>query len=397
MSSNFQEIARFNHARRGVVPLTHGPVQTPVFMPVGTQGAMKGITYEQMRSLGCEILLGNTYHLGLRPGEETMREIGGLHTLTGWDHNILTDSGGFQMVSLLSLANVTEEGVEFESSHDGTKLLLRPEDSIRIQNALGSDIMMQLDDVVHVSVTGPRLEEATERSVRWLDRCIAANRNPTRHKLFGIIQGATNLPLRRMCIQEMVKRDCPGYAIGGLSGGEAKDEFWRAVAECTKLLPQDKPRYLMGVGYPVDLVVCVALGVDMFDCVYPCRTARFGTALTSQGLLQLGKPKFKQDLGPLDPECNCTTCTKFTRSALSEIAGKESVSASLLSLHNISYLLNLMRGMRKAIEEGKFPQFVRVFMGKYFPGKAAGGEEVPVWVTEALAYAGISLSEEGLP
>eukprot|EP00760_Papus_ankaliazontas_P015015 PhM_4_TR16236/c0_g2_i1/m.98589/K00773/tgt, QTRT1; queuine tRNA-ribosyltransferase len=386
-SSIYALHASYEHARTGTVQLAHGPVSTPVFMPVGTQGAMKGLTYEQMRGLGCELLLGNTYHLGLRPGEELLRSVGGLHGLTGWDRNILTDSGGFQMVSLLSLAKITEEGVEFQSSHDGSMLLLKPEDSMRIQNALGSDIMMQLDDVVHVLTTGPRLEEAMLRSIRWLDRCIAAHKNTEKQKLFGIIQGGTDLDLRRRCLDEMIQRDCPGYAIGGLSGGEAKELFWKAVAVCTERLPRDKPRYLMGVGYPVDIVVCVALGVDMFDCVYPCRTARFGTALTSEGVLQLSKPRFANDKGKLDPNCTCLTCEKYTRSSLHDIAGKESVACGLLSLHNIHYLFTLTRQMRAAMSEGTFPQYVSAFLKSYYPTEA----ELPGWIKEAMAHARVEV------
>ena len=254
-------------ARSGTFDLPHCPLRTPIFMPVATQGAMKGVTMAMLEELDVELILGNTYHLGLRPGEAVLNAAGGLHAFEGWNGNILTDSGGFQMVSLSALSSITEEGVLFQSTHGGGQLVLKPEDSIRIQNAIGGDIMMQLDDCIHVLTTGPRVEEAMERSVRWLDRCLAANAKPDRQCVFGIIQGALDPALRARCLDAMIARDCKGYAVGGLSGGEAKDQFWRVVAQCTAALPPNKPLYCMGVGYPVDIVVCIALGVDMFDCV----------------------------------------------------------------------------------------------------------------------------------
>lgn len=386
MSFTFAVSGGHERARVGVFDLPHCPLRTPVFMPVATQGAMKGVTSEQLEELDCEIILGNTYHLGLKPGEEKLRAVGGIHKLESWRRNILTDSGGFQMVSLLKLATITEEGVVFQSTHGGGELLLKPEDSIRIQNAIGGDIMMQLDDVVHTLTTGPRVAEAMHRSIRWLDRCLAANTRPNEQCVFGIIQGALDPGLREICLREMIARDCRGYAIGGLSGGEAKDDFWKIVAQCTKALPPNKPRYCMGVGYPVDIVVCIALGVDMFDCVYACRTARFGSALTSQGKLQLSKKNFAKDSGKLDPECSCPTCTKYTRAYLHLVATKETIGATLLSMHNIAYLLNLTRGCRSALQENRFPEYVREFMKKYHPdGK------YPTWVVEALHSVDINL------
>nr|XP_029492608.1 queuine tRNA-ribosyltransferase catalytic subunit 1-like isoform X2 [Oncorhynchus nerka]XP_029492609.1 queuine tRNA-ribosyltransferase catalytic subunit 1-like isoform X2 [Oncorhynchus nerka] len=297
-------------ARACDLKLPHCTVSTPVFMPVGTQGTMKGITVDQLDDLGCQICLGNTYHLGMRPGPELIEKANGLHGFMNWKRNLLTDSGGFQMVSLVELSEVTEEGVKFKSPYDGKEILLSPEQSIAIQNSLGSDIMMQLDDVVSSTVTGPRVEEATWRSIRWLDRCIAANKNPDRQNLFAIIQGGLNTELRKACLEEMTKRDVPGFAIGGLSGGEEKDDFWRMVTLSTDHLPREKPRYLMGVGYAVDLVVCVALGCDMFDCVFPTRTARFGSALVPWGSLTITKKQFAKDLQAIDPDCQCPTCRR---------------------------------------------------------------------------------------
>eukprot|EP00906_Rhabdomonas_costata_P010432 RCo014639 len=385
MAREFTVHGTHGPARSGTFHLRRHPVSTPVFMPVGTQGTLKGLTSEQMEELGFEIILGNTYHLGLRPGEEVLKAVGGLHSFMAWPRNILTDSGGFQMVSLLDLAEITEEGVVFQSAHDGSTLTLTPERSIALQNAIGSDIMMQLDDVVHVLTTGSRVEEAMRRSIRWLDRCIAANSNPDQ-ALFAIIQGGLDLDLRAQCIEEMVKRDTAGYAIGGLSGGEAKDQFWRVVAACTAALPPGKPRYCMGVGYPVDLVVCVALGVDMFDCVFPCRTARFGSALVSTGQIHLKSRAFRADFGPLDPECGCFVCRTYTRAMLHSICTREPLSAVLLTYHNLYYLKSLMDRMRKAIVQGTFAEFVVGFMAQQFPDR-----NYPRWVVEALHHVGITL------
>jgi queuine tRNA-ribosyltransferase len=373
-------------ARAGVFDLPHCPLHTPVFMPVATQGAMKGLTVPQLEELDCEIILGNTYHLGLRPGEDVLNAHDGVHGLQDWRRNILTDSGGFQMVSLASLMQINEEGVSFQSTHGSEQLTLRPEDSIRIQNAIGGDIMMQLDDCVHTLTEGPRAVEATHRSIRWLDRCLGANTKPKQQQVFGIIQGVLDIDLRKICLKEMIQRNCVGYAIGGLSGGEAKDDFWRVVALCARELPKDKPRYCMGVGYPEDILVCIALGVDMFDCVYPCRTARFGTVLTSTGTLHLPQKQFATDPNPIDPLCPCKICAQYSRAYLHQIAGKEGTGATLLSYHNVAYLLHLARSARVAILENRFPAFVSDFFGRYYP-KA----DYPRWVVEALQSVDIIL------
>ncbi|XP_060798467.1 queuine tRNA-ribosyltransferase catalytic subunit 1 isoform X2 [Neoarius graeffei] len=328
-------------ARACVLTLPHGSVNTPVFMPVGTQGTMKGITAEQLEQLDCHICLGNTYHLGMRPGPDLIEKANDLHGFMNWKRNLLTDSGGFQMVSLVELSEVTEEGVLFRSPYDGKEILLTPEQSIGIQNSLGSDIMMQLDDVVSSTMTGPRVEEAMHRSVRWLDRCIAANKNPHRQNLFAIIQGGLNAELRRACLDEMTKRDVPGFAIGGLSGGEEKDDFWRMVTLSTDHLPREKPRYLMGVGYAVDLVVCVALGCDMFDCVFPTRTARFGSALVPWGSLQIRQKQYAKDFQPIDPDCECPTCRRHSRAYLHALFKSDTAAMHHITIHNISYQLLL--------------------------------------------------------
>ncbi|KAK3687390.1 tRNA-guanine(15) transglycosylase-like protein [Podospora appendiculata] len=383
-------------ARASILTLPHGTVNLPLFMPVATQASLKGLTPEQLEDTGCRLCLNNTYHLGLRPGQEVLDAVGGAHKLQGWNHNILTDSGGFQMVSLLKLATITEEGVRFLSPHDGTPMLLTPEHSMSLQNSIGSDIMMQLDDVlVTTSPDAARMREAMERSVRWLDRCIAAHKRPDVQNLFCIIQGGLDLEMRRECCREMVARDTPGIAIGGLSGGEAKDDFCRVVACCTELLPELKPRYVMGIGYPEDLVVCVALGADMFDCVWPTRTARFGNAVTKFGVINLKREMYAGDFRPIEEDCGCPCCRPIeqegamgvTRAFVHHNAAKETVSAHLLTLHNVWYQLNLMREAREAVIADKFPAFAHEFFDRLYPDRTS----YPSWAVTALRGVGIDL------
>lgn len=385
-------------ARASIMTLPHGPVNLPLFMPVATQASLKGLTPEQLENTGCRLCLNNTYHLGLKPGQEVLDAVGGAHKFQGWNHNILTDSGGFQMVSLLKLATVTEEGVRFLSPHDGTPMLLTPEHSISLQNSIGSDIIMQLDDVlVTTSPDKERMREAMLRSVRWLDRCIAAHKNPDRQNLFCIIQGGLDLEMRRECCAEMVARDTPGIAVGGLSGGEAKDDFCRVVGACTQLLPELKPRYVMGIGYPEDLVVCVALGADMFDCVWPTRTARFGNAITKFGVLNLKREMYAADFGPIEKGCGCPCCRPveeegsmgITRAFVHHNAAKETVAAHLLTLHNVWYQLNLMREAREAIIGDRFPAFIRAFFSQLYPDR----QSYPSWAVDALRTVGVDLIE----
>ncbi|KAJ1649240.1 Queuine tRNA-ribosyltransferase catalytic subunit 1 [Dispira simplex] len=386
----FEILARCSvtKARVSKLHLPHFTADTPMFMPVGTQGTMKGLTTDQLRDLDCHIILGNTYHLGNRPGQAILDQVGGLHRFMDWDRGLLTDSGGFQMVSLLKLAQITEEGVEFQSPHDGTRMLLTPEKSIDLQNSIGADIIMQLDDVVSSLTTGPRVEEAMERSVRWLDRCIGAHKYPERQNLFPIIQGGLDSDLRRKCLEKMIARDAPGYAIGGLSGGEEKDTFWQVVSLCTDHLPEAKPRYCMGVGYAEDLVVCAALGVDMFDCVFPTRTARFGNALTRDGGITFKINRYQNDFGPIEEDCSCYTCRHYTRAYLATVINKETVGCHLLSIHNIAYQMRLMRDIRTSIMENRFPEFIKSFMKRYFADR---GKPYPEWVVNALHSVNISL------
>eukprot|EP00708_Paratrimastix_pyriformis_P003362 GAFH01002136.1.p1 GENE.GAFH01002136.1~~GAFH01002136.1.p1 ORF type:complete len:393 (+),score=113.58 GAFH01002136.1:64-1179(+) len=340
-----------------------------------------------MEDLDVDLILGNTYFLSLRPGGEAMEKLGGLHKFASWRRAMLTDSGGFQMVSLLDLSELTEEGVSFISPVDGTRMLLTPEKSIQIQNQIGADVMMALDDVVSSLTTGPRVEEAMHRTIRWLDRCYAAHKRPTEQNLFAIVQGGLDPRLRTMCMAEMKKRDghIPGYAIGGLSGGEDKNLFWRVVHQCTSELPQNKPRYLMGVGYPLDLLVCSALGVDMFDCVYPCRTARFGTALADcpGGVIHLRSDKFALSKEPIDAQCHCMVCHEYTMGRLHQLACHEG-GAELITMHNIAYQMRHMQRIRDAIKGGTFPDLVRYFIRTLHPKG-----DLPTWAKDALEAAGL--------
>ncbi|XP_069688477.1 queuine tRNA-ribosyltransferase catalytic subunit [Periplaneta americana] len=373
-------------ARSSIMCLPHCNVDTPVFMPVGTQGTMKGLLPDQLEALGCQIILGNTYHLGTRPGPELIKKAGGLHKFMNWNRALLTDSGGFQMVSLLKLAEITEEGVKFQSPYNGSEEMLTPERSIEIQNLIGADIIMQLDDVVKTTTVGPRVEEAMNRTIRWLDRCLSAHKNPDTQNIFPIVQGGLDPDLRTQCAKALIQREVPGFAIGGLSGGESKNDFWKMVHLTTELLPEDKPRYLMGVGFAVDLVVCCALGVDMFDCVFPTRTARFGCALVSNGQLNLKQKNYAKDFRPIDEECDCSTCKRYTRAYLHSIVTVETVACHLLSVHNIAYQLRLMRSIRESIEQQCFPDFVCNFMLTMYPDK-----NYPQWIIDALDAVGIQL------
>lgn len=389
-------IATCGRARALDLTLPHGPVRTPVFMPVGTQGTIKGLTSAELQAppLDCDIILGNTYHLGSRPGGGVLERAGGLHRFMGWPRPLLTDSGGFQMVSLLALAVVTEEGVRFQHPIDGSDMLLTPEMSMQLQNQIGSDIMMALDDVISSkSVSDERFREAVDRTLRWIDRCIAAHARPTEQNLFGILQGGLDVSvggLRDVCATGMLERDAnlPGYAIGGLAGGEAKDAFWKVVDYCCKRLPANKPRYLMGVGYPLDLVVCTALGVDMYDCVYPTRTARFGTALAdvAGGVVKLKNAPASSEMGPIQEGCDCAACMNYSRAHLHLLLKTDALGPQLITLHNIAYMMRLTRNMRAAVIAGTYPAFVRTFLAIYYPEG-----DIPGWVVDACDAAGFDV------
>ncbi|XP_053604748.1 queuine tRNA-ribosyltransferase catalytic subunit isoform X2 [Plodia interpunctella] len=350
-------------------------------------GTMKGLLPDQLEDLDCEIILGNTYHLGNRPGTEVLQKAGGLHKFMGWNRALLTDSGGFQMVSLLKLAEITEDGVNFRSPYDDSEIMLSPEKSIEIQNCIGADIIMQLDDVVQTTFQNyDRIKEATERTSRWLDRCLAAHKRPTEQSIFPIVQGLLNPELREQSARQHMSKEVNGFAIGGLSGGEAKDDFWPMVSLCTGILDKKRPRYLMGVGLAIDLVICVALGVDMFDCVFPTRTARFGCALINKGQLNLKQKQYEIDLRPIDKDCSCTTCQNYTRAYLHSIVTAETVACHLISVHNIAFQMRLMRTMRENITKGTFPQFVQTFIDELY-----SGGNYPNWVVNSLKSVGINI------
>ncbi|EFJ52273.1 hypothetical protein VOLCADRAFT_55892 [Volvox carteri f. nagariensis] len=385
-----QVVAVQGRARSSRMTLPHFTAHTPMFMSVGTQGSVKGLTTQQLEELDCHVILGNTYHLQNRPGSELVAEMGGLHDFINWPRGMLTDSGGFQMVSLLHLAEITEQGVTFQSPVDGSTLLLTPEESIAIQNRLGADIIMALDDVVPTTANDPaRFEEATHRTTRWIDRCLAAHSRPHEQNLFGIVQGGLDPRLREISMQVGSKRGRSGVGWGGVGwGGESGDDFWRVVSQCTAGLPAGKPRYVMGIGYPLDIVVCSALGADMFDSVYPTRTARFGVTLVPEGTLKLKNSIYARDFRPLDPGCSCMVCQRYSRAYLHNVVTRGAISSAaiLVTYHNVAYTQSLTRGMRQAIEEQRFPEWVRNYLKTMFPKG-----DVPGWVRDAMAAADVSL------
>ncbi len=353
-------------ARRGIVHTPHGDIQTPVFMPVGTQAAVKAMRPEQVRDMGAEIILANTYHLYLRPGHDIVREAGGLHKFMNWDRAILTDSGGFQVFSLGSLRKITEEGVKFRSHIDGSPHMITPEKSIEIQNSLGSDIMMAFDECAPYPADRTYVKNSLERTTRWLKRCKDYHRDWERQSLFGIMQGGMYKDLRRQSAEEIVELDLPGYAIGGLSVGEPKELMLDILDDCVDYLPEDKARYLMGVGSPDYLFEGVERGVDMFDCVLPTRIARHGLAMTSSGRVNIKNAMYERDWEPLDPECDCYTCRNYSKAYLRHLfKSGEMLSSMLLSNHNLHFLIKMMGNIRKAIEEDRFLEYKKEFYDKY--------------------------------
>ncbi|XP_078163286.1 uncharacterized protein LOC144558336 isoform X4 [Carex rostrata] len=348
MALQFEVMGRFNRARASKLTLPHFVVQTPMFMPVGTQGTIKGLTNNQLEDIGCQIILGNTYHLALRPGAELIDELGGLHRFMNWKRALLTDSGGFQMVSLLHLADITEEGVTFQSPVDGKPMLLTPEESIQIQNKIGADIIMALDDVVRTTITGPRIEEAMYRTLRWMDRCIEELVWHCSRRIRSSTSESSQsnglcppLPLLNFIIL---------YAIGGLAGGEDKDSFWRVVAQCTAALPEDKPRYVMGV-------------------------------------LKLKHNAMANDERPIDSTCSCMVCKNYSRAYIHSLITRDAMGSQLLSYHNLSYMMRLSKDLHTSIVEGRFPEYVRGFLRTQFPKG-----DVPQWVCNAMEVAGIDIS-----
>lgn len=353
-------------ARRGRVHTPHGTIETPVFMPVGTAATVKAMLPEQVKEMGANIILSNTYHLYLRPGHQIVKEAGGLHRFMNWDRAILTDSGGFQVFSLGDLRKITEEGVTFRSHIDGSKHMLSPEKSMEVQNALGSDIMMAFDECAPYPADRSYVKNSLERTTRWLARCKAFHQNTEQQSLFGIMQGGMYNDLRYQSAMEIVELDLPGYAIGGLSVGEPKELMYDVLDNCVDYLPKEKPRYLMGVGTPDYLFEGVERGVDMFDCVLPTRIARNGTALTSMGKVVIKNAAHEKDFSPLDPNCDCYTCRNYSRAYLRHLfKANEILSSMLLTTHNLQFLINLMGKMRTAIEEDRFSELKKEFYDQY--------------------------------
>ena len=354
-------------ARRGIVHTPHGDIDTPVFMPVGTQATVKSITPEELKEeIGAKIILSNTYHLYLRPGSKLIREAGGLHKFMNWDRAILTDSGGFQVFSLGDLRTISEEGVEFKSHLDGSRHFLSPEKVMEIENDLGSDIMMAFDECCPYPSTYDYTKRSMERTTRWAKRCKEAHHNTENQSLFGIIQGGFYKELRKKSAEDLIELDLPGYAIGGISVGEPKEEFLDILQYTAPLMPKDKPRYLMGVGTPDYLIEAAMAGIDMCDCVLPTRIARNGTALTWNGKVVVRNQTYERDWGPLDPECDCYTCKNYTRAYIRHLVKtKEILGVRLLSLHNLHFLTKLMERVRIEIERDNLLTFRNEFYKKY--------------------------------
>jgi queuine tRNA-ribosyltransferase len=344
-------------ARAGLWTTPHGVVETPAFMPVGTQATVKGLLPEQLQAVGVQKLLANTYHLALRPGAELIADLGGLHRFMDWDRPILTDSGGFQVFSLADLRQLSDEAVVFKSHIDGSNLALSPERAVRIQELLGADVIMCLDECPPHGVSPERLCNAVDRTTRWARRCRDAQRRDDQ-ALFGIVQGGTDPALRERSARDLLPLDFPGYAIGGLSVGEAPEEMYRTLDATVPLLPASKPRYLMGVGTPRDLIEGVLRGIDLFDCVMPTRNGRNATAFTSRGKVKLRNARHRADEAPLDPDCGCPTCTRFSRAYLRHLfIAEEMLGPILVSLHNVAFYQTLMRDLRAAILAGEARAF----------------------------------------
>lgn len=358
-------------ARTALLTTTRSVVETPVFMPVGTQATVKTMSPEEVSGLGFRIMLSNTYHLHLRPGEDVVQEAGGLHRFMNWPHAVLTDSGGFQVFSLAKLREIEEEGVRFQSHLDGRRLFLSPEGATAIQEKLGADIIMAFDECIPYPADKQYAERSVERTLRWAARCKAAQTRDDQ-ALFGICQGSVYPELWRKSAAALVEMDFPGYAVGGLSVGEPKPVMFEMLEAAVEGLPEDKPRYLMGVGEPTDLVEGVAGGVDMFDCVFPTRNARHGTAFTRDGKVTVRNARFARDFEPIDAECDCYACTNYSRAYVRHLLRSgEVLGWRLMTWHNLAFLAQLMHDIRSAVAEGRFAAFRREFWRRY------AGEQSP--------------------
>ena len=359
-------------SRAGVVRLPHGEVMTPVFMPVGTQATVKALSPGELEECGTEMILANAYHLYLRPGLDVIRAAGGLHRFMKWDRNIITDSGGFQVFSLAKLNSIREDGVRFQSHIDGSYHLLTPESSVQMQEKIGADIMMCFDQCIHAGAHRNETKKALERTDAWAKRCRKEfdRLGIEDRKLFGIVQGGMFEDLRRLSAEQIVDTGFPGYAIGGLSVGEDKPTMYRMIDIVTDILPADKPRYLMGVGVPEDILYGISLGIDMFDCVFPTRAARNATVFTRFGKKSLRNKELEFDQGPLDDRCGCSVCRNYSRSYLRHLfKAQELLGLRLASIHNVHFLIQLARDSRKAILESRFADFKNSFLETYSQGK----------------------------
>ena len=361
------KICKQSGARLGRLHTPHGIIETPTFMPVGTQASVKGISPEELRALDAGIILSNTYHLYLRPGHELVREAGGLHKFMNWDRAILTDSGGFQVFSLSKLRKISEEGVQFRSHIDGSKQFLSPEKVMEIENALGADIIMAFDECAPYPANYEYTKQSMYMTTRWAERCQRAHKDTERQALFGIVQGGMYADLRKTSARDLVAMDFPGYGIGGLSVGEPAELMYEMLEETVPILPENKPRYLMGVGSPDYLIEGAIRGIDMFDCVLPTRIGRNGTVMTSKGRVIVRDAKYSRDFTPMDDECGCHACKNHTKAYIRHLlkAG-EMYGLRLTTIHNLYFLINLMKSIRCAILEDRLLDFRKEFYAKYY-------------------------------
>ncbi len=369
---NYELSHRDGKARAGVITTPHGDIKTPVFMPVGTQATVKTMNPEEVRELGADIILGNTYHLFLRPGDDVVAKFGGLHKFMNWPHPILTDSGGFQVFSLGAIRKIREEGVDFRSHIDGSKRFISPEKSIDIQNNLGADIVMLFDECPPGQSSREYLIPSIERTTRWAKRCVEAHKRPDDQGLFAIVQGGIYEDLRDKSMNELMEMDesFSGYAIGGLAVGEPREDMYRILDYITPKLPEHKPRYLMGVGEPLDMLEAVEHGVDMMDCVQPSRIGRHGTTFTKYGRLVIKNAKYALDSRSLDEDCDCYVCKNYTRGYIRHLfKANEMLGQKLATYHNLYFLIKMMNGARDAIMDKRFMAFKEEFIGNYTQGK----------------------------
>ena len=358
-------VCKQSGARTGILHTPHGDVETPMFMPVGTQATVKFVSPEELKDIGSGVVLANTYHLWLRPGEDIVDQAGGVQKFMNSKGPMLTDSGGFQVFSLADQRKITEDGVTFKNTLNGDTLFLSPEKSIQIQNKIGADIIMSFDECIPYPATREYVEKSTERTLRWALRGKQAHSRPEEQALFGIVQGGDYEDLRKYCAEKLIEMDFPGYAIGGTSVGEDKETMYRMVKWASDALPFDKPRYLMGVGAVNDLLEAVSRNVDMCDCVLPTRIARHGTLMTSEGRISIRKAIYKNDFTPLDPECDCYTCRNYTKAYLNHLQRtNEGFGTRLMSIHNLRFLVKLMEDARKAIKEDRFNDFKEETLAK---------------------------------